>query len=89
MFLHVRCTVGPSLSLTSQSEAPRDIPCFECGSLSDHVYDKITFKKLGLVGVLTKEKDRVMVVWLNGITRSWIINLLIITKVESGRINSN
>ncbi len=58
-------------------------------SLSDHVYDKITFKKLGLVGVLTKEKDRVMVVWLNGITRSWIINLLIITKVESGRINSN
>jgi hypothetical protein len=53
------------------------------------VYDKITFKKLGLVGVLTKEKDRVMVVWLNGITRSWIINLLIITKVESGRINSN
>jgi hypothetical protein len=35
-------------------------------SLSNHVYGKTTFRKLGLVGVLTKEKNQVMVVWLNG-----------------------
>jgi len=43
-------------------------------SLSNHVYGKTTFRKLGLVGVLTKEKDQVMVAWLNDNARSWIVN---------------
>jgi hypothetical protein len=43
-------------------------------SLSDHVYGKTTFRKLGIICVLTKEKDQVMVVWLNDNARSWIVN---------------
>ncbi len=43
-------------------------------SLSDHVYGKTIFRKLGLVGVLTKEEDQVMVTWLNDNARSWIVN---------------